>query len=47
MFTTGICLTGAGVALATTLGSIMYGVMTAGLIMMGFGARRMHHHKQD
>lgn len=44
MFTTGIVFAGAGVALATTLGSMMYGVMIAGLVMMAVGARRMHLH---
>jgi hypothetical protein len=39
--------TGAGVALAATLGSMMYGVMIAGLIMMAVGAGRMPLHKHD
>jgi hypothetical protein len=44
LFTTGIVLTGAGVALATTLGPLMYGMMTIGLIVMAVGANRTRHH---
>ncbi len=43
LFTTGIVLTGAGVALAATLGGIMYGVMIVGLIVMAIGANRTRH----
>ena len=47
LFTTGIALTGAGVALATTLGNFMYGVMIVGLVVMAIGAsrtnQRRHH----
>jgi hypothetical protein len=43
LFTTGIVLTGAGVALATTLGDFMYGVMIVGLIAMAIGANRTRH----
>lgn len=47
LFTTGIAVTGAGVALATTLGPFMFLVMIAGLVVMAVGARRtqqQHHH---
>lgn len=44
LFTLGIALTAVGVALATTVGSIMYAVMTAGLIVMAMGAYRTRHH---
>ena len=44
LFTTGIVLAGAGVALATTLGPFMYGVMAIGLIVMAIGANRTRHH---
>ncbi len=40
LFTTGIALTGAGVALATTIGGVMYVVMIVGLILMAIGANR-------
>jgi hypothetical protein len=43
LFTTGIALTGAGVALATTVGGFMYGVMIVGLILMAVGANRTRH----
>jgi len=43
LFTTGIVLTGAGVALATTLGGFMYGVMIVGLVCMAIGANRTRH----
>lgn len=42
-FATGIVLTGAGAALATTLGGIMYGVMIVGLVVMAIGANRTRH----
>ena len=46
LFTTGIAITGAGAALALTLGGAMYGVMIVGLIVMGIGANRTRppHH---
>ena len=46
LFATGIVLTGAGVALATTLGGFMYGVMIVGLVLMAIGANRTRnpHH---
>ena len=43
LFATGIALTGAGVALATTLGGFMYGVMVVGLVVMAIGANRARH----
>lgn len=43
LFTTGIALTGAGAALATTLGGLMYGVMVVGLMLMAVGANRTRH----
>ncbi len=43
LFTMGIAMTGAGVALATTVGSVMYAVMTAGLIVMALGTYRTRH----
>lgn len=43
LFTTGIVLTGTGVALATTLGGFMYGVMIVGLVFMAVGANRTRH----
>ncbi len=43
LFTTGIALTGAGVALATTVGNFMYVVMIVGLILMAVGASRTRH----
>ena len=43
LFTTGIAFTGAGVALATTLGGFMYGVMIVGLVFMAIGANRTRH----
>lgn len=43
LFSTGIVLTGAGVALATTLGGFMYGVMIVGLVFMAIGANRTRH----
>lgn len=43
LFTTGIILTGAGVALAATLGGFMYGVMIVGLVFMAVGANRTRH----
>ena len=45
LFTIGIAITGAGVALATTLGSVMYAVMAAGLIVMATGTYRTRHHR--
>lgn len=44
LFTTGIAIAGAGVALATTLGAVMYAVVAVGLIVMGTGAYRSRHH---
>jgi hypothetical protein len=44
-FTMGIAITGAGVVLATTLGSVMYAVMAAGLFVMAMGAYRTRHHR--
>jgi len=44
MFSGGIALTGAGVALATTVGNVMYGVMTVGLVIMAVGAHRTRRH---
>ena len=44
LFTMGIAITGTGVALATTLGSVMYAVMSAGLMVMAAGAYRTRHH---
>jgi len=46
LFATGIVFTGAGVALATTLGGFMYGVMIVGLVLMAIGANRTRnpHH---
>lgn len=43
LFTTGIAITGAGAALATTLGGVMYGVMIVGLVFMAIGANRTRH----
>ena len=43
LVTTGIVLTGVGVALATTLGGFLYGVMIVGLIFMAIGANRTRH----
>ena len=43
LFATGIVLTGAGAALATTLGGFMYGVMIVGLVFMAIGANRTRH----
>ena len=43
LFTTGTVLTGAGAALATTLGGFMYGVMIVGLVFMAIGANRTRH----
>ena len=43
LFTTGIAITGAGAALATTLGGFMYGVMIVGLVFMAIGANRTRH----
>lgn len=45
LFTTGIILTGTGVALAATFGGFMYGVMIVGLIQMAIGANRTRHRK--
>jgi len=45
LFTMGIAITGAGVALAATLGSVMYAVMAAGLIVMATGTYRTRHHR--
>jgi hypothetical protein len=45
LFTMGIAITGAGVALATTLGSVMYAVMAAGLIVMATGTYRTRHRR--
>ena len=42
-FTFGMILTGAGVALATTLGGAMYGLMIVGLITMAIGANQMRN----
>jgi hypothetical protein len=47
LFTTGVAITGAGVVLATTLGSGMYTVMAAGLIVMATGAYRTRHHENS
>jgi len=47
LFTIGIVIAGTGGALATTLGSVMFGVMAVGLILMAVGAtrtRRQPHH---
>jgi hypothetical protein len=44
LFASGIAFTGAGVALATTLGPFMYGMMILGLVMMAVGANRTRHH---
>jgi hypothetical protein len=43
LFSTGIVFVGAGVALAVTLGPVMYAVMAAGLILMAIGANRTRH----
>ena len=43
LFTAGIAITGAGVALATTVGTVMYVVMIVGLIVMAIGANRTRH----
>lgn len=43
LFTSGIVLTGAGAALVTTLGGVMYGVMIVGLVFMAIGANRTRH----
>ena len=43
LFTTGIAVTGAGAALALSLGGVMYGVMLVGLIVMAIGANRSRH----
>lgn len=40
LFASGIALSGAGVALALTIGNVMYVVMIVGLIVMAFGANR-------
>lgn len=45
LFTVGIAITGAGVVLATTLGSVMYVVMAAGLIVMATGTYRSRRHR--
>jgi hypothetical protein len=47
LFTIGIAITGAGVALATTVGPVMYAVMAAGLIVMALGAYRTRHHRSS
>ncbi len=44
LFPAGIAISGAGVALATTIGSFMYGVMAVGLVMMAVGAHRTRRH---
>ena len=43
LFASGIVLAGAGAALATTLGPLMYVVMTIGLAVMAVGANRTRH----
>lgn len=47
VFTAGIALTGAGVALSATIGNVMFVVMTVGLIVMAVGAHRtqQQHHE--
>lgn len=47
LFTTGIVFAGAGVALATTIGPVMYVMMVAGLVVMAVGARRSQQHRRD
>ena len=46
LFTMGIAITGTGVVLATTLGSVMYAVMAAGLLVMAAGAYRTRHRRR-
>jgi len=46
-FTAAIAITGAGVVLATTLGSVLDAVMAARLIVMAFGAYRNRHHRVE
>lgn len=46
LFSIGVVFTGAGVATASTLGPVMYGVMTLGLLMMAIGANRSGHRGQ-
>ncbi|MFW2335349.1 hypothetical protein [Ilumatobacter sp.] len=45
--TLGIVLTGTGIALAAAVGSGMYALMAAGLVLMAVGAHRTqrHHHQ--
>ena len=45
-FTAGVVLTGAGVTLAATVGSITYLVMAGGLLVMAVGARRTGGQRQ-
>ena len=47
LFTMGVALTGAGVVLATTIGSVMYAVMIVGLSVMAIGAHRTRHHRSS
>lgn len=44
LFSTGTVLAGAGVALALTIGPVMYGMMAIGLIIMAVGAHRTRQH---
>lgn len=44
LFMTGVVFTGAGVAVATTLGTFGYAVMVVGLVLMAIGADRTRHH---
>lgn len=46
LFTTGIVFAGAGVALATTIGPVMYAMLVVGLVMMAVGARRSQQHER-
>ena len=43
LFASGIVLAGAGAALATTLGPLMYVVMTIGLVAVGANRTRHRH----
>ena len=42
MFVFGVIYTGAGVALVTSIGPAMIGVLALGIVFMGIGARRRH-----
>ncbi len=46
LFTSGIVLAGAGVALALTIGAFMYVMVIAGLSVMAIGASRTRHSRR-